>query len=94
MCLSPHLYPQDCDDHSTHHPRMACCITVGKQKGRIDHSLNHLWTVVSKNAWSSYSMEEQITIQRINNYLYAAINLTAETCDLSNLPTFPLLQNR
>eukprot|EP00971_Amphidinium_carterae_P077471 1530509-Amphidinium_carterae.1 len=83
MCLSPHLYPQECDDHTTHHPRMACCITV-----------NHLWTVVSKHPWSSYNMEEQLTIQRINNYLYAAINMTAENCDPLNLPTFPLLQNR
>eukprot|EP00971_Amphidinium_carterae_P062583 1238879-Amphidinium_carterae.1 len=93
-CVAPHLYPQDCDDHSVHHPRIACCLTVTRQKGRVDHSLNHLWSVVSRNSWNSYSMEEQLTIQRINTYLYAAIKLTPENVDMSHLPTFPLLQNR
>eukprot|EP00971_Amphidinium_carterae_P219409 4355927-Amphidinium_carterae.2 len=94
MCLSPHLYSRDDADHSTHHPRMACCGAVTRQKDHIDHSLSHLWSVVSKQDWSSYRIEEQLTITRINNYLYASWNMKAETCDLRDLPTFPILQNR
>eukprot|EP00971_Amphidinium_carterae_P278456 5527476-Amphidinium_carterae.1 len=47
MCVSPHLYSRY-DDHTTHHPRMACCGAVTRQKERIDHSsFSHLWSLVT-----------------------------------------------
>eukprot|EP00971_Amphidinium_carterae_P055662 1097370-Amphidinium_carterae.1 len=57
-CQAHHLYPEE-ENHRMHHPRLACCKAVSEQLKRIDHACNHLWTLVSRQAWTSLSMDVQ-----------------------------------
>eukprot|EP00971_Amphidinium_carterae_P257104 5104442-Amphidinium_carterae.1 len=92
-CQAHHRYPAE-ENQLMHHPRLACCKAVTEQFRRIYHAFNHLWTLDSRQLWSTLTMDEHLTVTRITTYLHDAWNLTSSSFDPHRPVKFPFFQQR